>query len=182
MSESSGQVVAVASDDAHRFSKPTRDSVTLVAGLGIAGDAHAGATVQHLAPMTRHPERENVRQVHLIHEELFEHTAARGHSVSPGDLGENITTRGLDLLAMGRGTRLEFESGAVVELTGLRNPCAQINGFSPGLMKELIYVNEQGDTVRLVGVMSIVIHGGEVRAGDDIRVIVPDMHEPLLPV
>lgn len=174
--------MAVASDDAHRFSKTARESITLVEGFGVDGDAHAGSKVQHLAPMARHPERENLRQVHLIHEELFDYTASRGHSIAPGDLGENITTHGVDLLAMGRGTRLEFGDGAMVELTGLRNPCAQINGFSPGLMKELIYVNASGDTVRLTGVMSIVISGGEVRAGDDIRVIVPEVHEPLMPV
>ncbi|MGZ0710358.1 MOSC domain-containing protein (plasmid) [Coraliomargarita sp. W4R53] len=180
MSETSGSVVAVASDGAHRFSKPAQSVITLVAGLGIEGDAHAGATVQHVWDAARHPKQANLRQVHLMHSELFEFTASRGHTVSAGQLGENITTQGLDLLAMARGTRLEFGEGAVVELTGLRNPCSQINGFSPGLMKELIYVNEQGETVRLVGVMSVVISGGEVRAGDQIRVIAPEgAHEPL---
>ncbi|WP_203581272.1 MOSC domain-containing protein [Microbacterium hibisci] len=178
-----GHVVAVARDDAHRFSKPTRESITLIAGLGVEGDAHAGTTVQHLSRIRRDPTTPNLRQVHLIHAELFDDVAARGHEVTPGALGENITTAGVDLLALPRGTRLEVGDDAVVEITGLRNPCAQINGISEGLMKELVYVDDAGDTVRLAGVMSVVLRGGVVRPGDGIRVILPaGAPEPLQPV
>lgn len=170
---SSGRVVAVARDDAHRFSKPTRESITLVAGYGVEGDAHAGATVRHRSRVQRDPGAPNLRQVHLMHEELFADLADRGHGVAPGALGENITTAGIDLLGLPRGTRLAIGEDAVVELTGLRNPCSQINGLSKGLMKELVYVDDQGATVRLAGVMSIVLAGGEVRPGDGIRVIPP---------
>ncbi|KRB39042.1 MOSC domain-containing protein [Microbacterium sp. Root180] len=170
---SSGRVVAVARDDAHRFSKHTRESITLVADHGVEGDAHAGATVQHRSRVARDPGAPNLRQVHLMHEELFADMAERGHGVEPGALGENITTAGIDLLGLPRGTRLAIGDDAVVELTGLRNPCSQINGLSKGLMKELVHVDDQGATVRLAGVMSVVLAGGEVRPGDGIRVILP---------
>jgi MOSC domain-containing protein YiiM len=173
-------VIAVARDDAHRFSKPTRDSITLIAGIGVDGDAHAGATVRHRSRVRRDPEAPNLRQVHLIHAELFDEMAARGHDIEPGGLGENVTTSGVDLLALSRGTRLELGSEAVVEVTGLRNPCTQINGLSDGLMKELVHVDDEGRTVRLAGVMSIVVAGGVVRPGDSIRIVRPvGAHEPL---
>ncbi|GAA5197186.1 MOSC domain-containing protein [Microbacterium jejuense] len=180
---SSGHVVAVSRDDAHRFSKPARESIALIAGLGVEGDAHAGITVQHLSRMKREPEAPNLRQVHLIHAELFDAMAERGHDVAPGALGENITTAGIDLLGLPTGTRLELGDEAVIEITGLRNPCAQINGVSEGLMKELVFVDDTGATVRLAGVMSVVLTGGTVRPGDGIRVIPPaGRHEPLQPV
>ena len=168
-----GQVVAVARDDAHRFSKPTRDSITLIAGYGVEGDSHAGTTVQHLSRVKRDPTTPNLRQVHLIHSELFAQMAERGHEVAPGAMGENVTTVGVDLLGLARGTRLELGDEAVVEVTGLRNPCTQINGISDGLMKELVFVDDTGETVRLAGVMSIVLTGGVVRPGDGIRVVPP---------
>ncbi|MDW4571274.1 MOSC domain-containing protein [Microbacterium sp. M3] len=178
-----GHVVAVSRDDAHRFRKPTRESITLIAGLGVEGDAHAGATVQHLSRVRRDPTAPNLRQVHLIHAELLEEMAGRGHEVTPGALGENVTTAGIDLLGLSRGTRLALGDDAVVEITGLRNPCAQINGLSEGLMKELVYVDDAGATVRLAGVMSIVLEGGVVHPGDGIRVLPSaGRHEPLQPV
>ena len=178
-----GHVVAVSRDDAHRFSKPTRESITLIAGIGVEGDAHAGATVQHLSRVRRDPTTPNLRQVHLIHSELFDEVADRGHEVHPGALGENITTAGIDLLALSRGTRLELGDDAVIEITGLRNPCTQINGLSEGLMKELVHLDDTGATVRLAGVMSVVLEGGVVRPGDGIRVIPPaGRFEPLQPV
>ena len=177
---SAPHVLAVASDDAHRFSKPTRESITLIEGYGVEGDAHAGATVQHRSRLERTPAAPNLRQVHLIHAELFDDMAGRGHGVSPGALGENITTVGIDLLGLPRGARLEIGETAVLEVTGLRNPCSQINGLSKGLMKELVHIDEAGETVRLAGVMSIVVSGGVVRPGDGIRIILPQgSHEPL---
>jgi len=179
----SARVVAVSRDDAHRFSKPTRESITLIAGIGVEGDAHAGTTVQHLSRIRRDPTTPNLRQVHLIHAELFDDMAQRGHAVAPGALGENITTAGIDLLGLSRGTRLELGDDAVIEITGLRNPCTQINGISEGLMKELVHLDDAGATVRLAGVMSIVLEGGVIRPGDGIRVIPPaGRHEPLQPV
>ena len=180
MTDSAARVVAVARDDEHRFSKPTRESIKLLAGIGVEGDAHAGATVQHLSRVRRDPTAPNLRQVHLVHSELFDDMARRGHTVPPGGLGENITTTGVDLLGLPRGTRLELGDEAVIEITGLRNPCVQINGLSDGLMKELVHVDDAGETVRLAGVMSIVLRGGVVRPGDGIRVIRPSgPHEPL---
>lgn len=175
-----GRVLAVARDDAHRFSKPTRESITLIAGLGVEGDAHAGVTVQHLSRIKRDPTVPNLRQVHLIHTELFDRVAAHDHAVEPGALGENITTSGVDLLGLPTGARLEIGDEAVVEVTGLRNPCQQINGLSDGLMKELVFPGDDGEVVRLAGVMSIVIEGGTVRPGDEIRVVLPEgTPEPL---
>ena len=175
-----GTVVAVARDDGHRFSKPTRDSITLIEGIGVEGDAHAGATVKHRSLVRRDPDAPNLRQVHLMHSELFDFVARRGHEVSPGELGENVTTSGIDLLALPRGARLTLGDEAVVEVTELRNPCTQINGLSAGLMKQLIYVDDDGETRRLAGVMSVVLRGGVVRPGDGIRVALPDApHEPL---
>lgn len=174
MSDSpSGHVVAVARDDAHRFSKPTRDSIVLIANHGVEGDVHAGSTVTHLSRVRRDPAAPNLRQVHLLHSELFADMARRGHGIAPGALGENVTTAGVDLLALPLGTRLAIGDDAVVELTGLRNPCRQIDGLSKGLMKELVHVDDRGETVRRAGVMSVVVAGGEVRPGDGIRVILP---------
>jgi len=177
---SAGRVVAVARDEQHRFSKPTRDAITLLTGIGVEGDAHAGATVQHRSRVGRDAAPPNLRQVHLMHAELFDDMAERGHFIDPGQLGENVTTEGVDLLGLPRGSLLHLGDEAVVEITGLRNPCAQINGLSPGLMKELVSVDEAGNVVRLAGVMSIVVQGGVVRPGDGIRVSLPEGEQQAL--
>ncbi|MXV18444.1 MOSC domain-containing protein [Deinococcus xianganensis] len=174
------QVIAVARDGTHRFSKAPQPGITLLAGLGVQGDAHAGDTVRHRSRVRADPTQPNLRQVHLIHAELLGQVAADGFHVQPADLGENITTRGLDLLALPRGTRLTFPSGATVEVTGLRNPCAQIDAFRPGLMRRLIGTDDAGAPVFLAGVMGVVLEGGEVTPGDPIRVTLPpEPHEPL---
>ena len=178
-----GRVLAVALDGRHRFSKPTRDAITLLRGIGVEGDAHSGPTVQHLSRVRRDPGQPNLRQVHLMHAELFTRMLERGHAIEPGQLGENITTEGVDLLGLPEGARLQLGDQAVVEITGLRNPCTQINGLSDGLMKELIRVDDNGNTIRLAGVMSIVVQGGVVRPGDGIRVSMPPGElQPLGPV
>ncbi|MDN4613069.1 MOSC domain-containing protein [Leifsonia sp. F6_8S_P_1B] len=166
----SARVVSVSRDDEHRFSKPREDEITLVEGLGVEGDAHFGATVQHLSRVRRDPSQPNLRQVHLIHRELFAEVTV---DVAPGELGENITTEGLDLLALPRGTRLHVGAEAVVELTGLRNPCVQIDRFRPGLLKQVVGVDQEGDVVRKAGAMAVVLSGGVVRPGDAIEVRLP---------
>ncbi|GAA1522904.1 MOSC domain-containing protein YiiM [Agromyces terreus] len=176
-------VASVSMDDAHRFSKPTRDEIRLVTGLGVEGDAHFGETVQHLSRVRRDPTSANLRQVHLIHAELLDELAADGYDVAPGALGENVLTRGVDLLGLPRGTRLRIGGGAEVEITGLRNPCTQIDQLGDGLMKRLVSRDDDGEVVRLAGVMAVVLAGGEVLPGDPITVTLPDgEHEPLQPV
>ena len=161
-------IIALARDAEHRFSKPPCDTITLIAGLGVEGDAHAGRTVQHLSRMAKDPAAANLRQIHLIHAELFEELAAKGFAVAPGDLGENITTRGLDLLGLSRRTRLRLGDQAVIEITGLRNPCRQIDGLAQGLMAATLDKAADGSLVRKCGVMAVVVTGGEVRVGDGI--------------
>lgn len=165
--------MAVSRSGSHTFSKPNEGSITLVAGLGVEGDAHSGEKVKHRSRVARDPSQPNLRQVHLIHAELFDELAAKGFDVAPGALGENVTTRGIDLLALPRGTLLSIGDEAVVEVTGLRNPCAQIDGLQQGLMAAVLDRDEQGNLVRKAGIMGIVLTGGEVRAGDAIRVELP---------
>jgi hypothetical protein len=168
-----GSVVAVSRDSDHRFSKPVVDEIVLIAGWGIEGDTHAGVTVQHRSRVARDPTQPNLRQVHLIHAELFDEVAAAGYQVAAGELGENVTTRGVDLLSLPTDTLLHLGDEAVVRVTGLRNPCQQINGFEPGLLREVLGRSEDGVVERKGGVMAVVIAGGTVRAGDDVRVEVP---------
>jgi MOSC domain-containing protein YiiM len=151
--------------------------------LGVAGDAHMGETVKHRSRVRRDPAQPNLRQVHLIHAELFCELRAKGFAVEPGELGENITTSGIDLLALPTGARLHLGPSAVVEITGLRNPCIQIDNFQKGLMAATLDKDADGNLVRKAGIMGIVIAEGDVRPGDAIRVELPAMpHRPLLPV
>ncbi|MGW7462077.1 MOSC domain-containing protein [Streptomyces sp. NPDC054797] len=175
-----GTVTAVSSNGAYAFTKPNRESITLLAGLGVEGDVHAGVTVKHRSRVRQDPTQPNLRQVHLIHEELFAEVGAEGFEVAPGDLGENITTRGLDLLGLPVGTLLRIGSDAVLEVTGLRNPCLQIDAFQDGLLKQVVGRDEAGEIVRKAGIMSVVKEGGVVRPGDTIRVELPSgPHRPL---
>ncbi|WP_131104360.1 MOSC domain-containing protein [Ornithinimicrobium sufpigmenti] len=193
------RVVAVSRDQTHRFSKVPVDQIQLIAGLGIVGDAHAGTLVQHRSRVRRDPNQPNLRQVHLLHAELFDEARAMGYVLSPGDLGENILTAGIDLLGLPTGTLLHL-GDAVVRLTGLRNPCAQINDFRPGLIKVVLTTQDgtpreepapstaspeaaSARVVRKAGVMAVVEHSGEVRPGQPISVRLPDgQHRPLQPV
>lgn len=162
-----GTVVDVHRSSEHAFTKHTVQSIELVEGHGIAGDTHAGRTVQHLSRVARDPEQPNLRQVHLMHAELFNDLAEQGFHINPGDLGENITTVGLDLLGMPVGTHLIIGE-AVLRVTGLRNPCAQIDAFAPGLLAHVIR-REEGTVRLLAGIMSVVVAGGSIRGGDEIR-------------
>jgi MOSC domain-containing protein YiiM len=176
-------VIGVSSCPGHHFSKTPSLSIRLLGGLGVAGDAHMGETVKHRSRVRKDPTQPNLRQVHLIHAELFDELRAIGFVVQPGDLGENITTSGVDLLALPTGTRLHLGASAVVEITGLRNPCVQIENFQKGLMAATLDRDAEGNLVRKAGVMSIVIHAGDVRPGDTVRVELPaSPHRPLQPV
>lgn len=178
-----GSIIGLAADNTHRFSKEPRASITLVAGLGVEGDAHLGVTVQHLSRMAKDPNMPNLRQVHLIHAELFDELADKGFAVKPGQMGENVTTRGIDLLGLSRGTRLRLGDQAVIEITGLRNPCRQIDGLAKGLMAETLEKRADGSLIRKAGVMAIVVTGGVVRMADEIMLeSVPLVHVALEPV
>ncbi|WBB59715.1 MOSC domain-containing protein [Streptomyces sp. WMMC500] len=175
-----GTVTAVCSSGEYTFTKPAREAITLLAGLGVEGDVHAGVTVRHRSRVARDPSQPNLRQVHLIHEELFAEVAAAGFRVRPGEMGENVTTRGVDLLRLPTGTLLHLGAEAVVEVTGLRNPCSQIDGFQGGLLKQVVGRDAAGNVVRRAGVMSVVLTGGVVRPGDPVVVVLPDApHRPL---
>ena len=176
-------VMAVCLSSGHSFSKPAQERVRLLAGLGVEGDAHHGATVKHRSRVKRNPLTPNLRQVHLLHAELFAELFARDHPVFAGDMGENVTTRGVDLLALPTGTILRLGNEAQVEVTGLRNPCVQIDRFQPGLTQAVLDRDAQGNLVRKAGVMAVVRRGGVVRPGDAIEVVWPaPPHRPLEPV
>lgn len=177
---SNGVVVAVSVSDAHTFSKPNRDVIRLLAGIGVEGDAHAGVTVKHRSRVARDPSQPNLRQVHLMQSELHDEVVADGFSVRPGDLGENITTRGIDLLGLPTGTLLHVGPTAIVEVTGLRNPCTQIDDFQRGLLARVVGRDADGNVVRRAGIMGIVREGGEVRPDEPIGVELPaGPHRPL---
>jgi len=178
-----GRVVAVSLRAGHHFSKRPALSIRLREGLGVDGDGHLGETVQHRSRVRKDPTQPNLRQVHLIHAELFDELAAKGFDVHPGDLGENITTSGLDLLALPTGARLHLGASAIVEITGLRNPSVQIDDFQQGLMAATLDKDADGKLLRKAGIMSIVIAGGDVRPGDAVGVELPTApHRPLQPV
>jgi MOSC domain-containing protein YiiM len=177
-------VAAVSRSKDHSFSKPNELMIRLVAGLGVEGDAHMGERVKHRFHIrTKGADAPNLRQVHLIHEELFHELRMSGFNVHPGAIGENVTTRGIDLLALPAGTRLRLGAEAVIGVTGLRNPCRQIEAFQPGLLSAVLERDSEGNLIRKAGVMAVVIAGGDVKLGDVITVMLPPgERRPLLPV
>ena len=178
-----GMVTAVCRSAMHTFGKATQDSMRLLAGLGVEDDAHMGGTVKHRSRVARDPTQPNLRQVHLIHAELLDELRAAGFSVSVGQIGENITTRDIDLLVLPAGTQLHLGDMATIEVTGLRNPCSQLDRFQSGLMAAVLGRDERGRLIRKAGVMGIVLTGGVVRPGDPIRVeLPPEPRQPLVPV
>jgi MOSC domain len=178
-----GVVIAVSRSSMHTMSKPNELAIRLLTGLGVDGDAHAGVTVKHRSRVARDPTQPNLRQVHLIHAELHDELRARGFVLGEGQMGENITTRGVDLLGLPAGTRLRLGDTAVVEVTGLRNPCTQLNKIQPGLMAATLGRDQHDNLVRKAGIMSIVLADGDVRPGDPIRVeLPPGAQRPLEPV
>jgi MOSC domain-containing protein len=178
-----GVVTAVSRSPGHTLAKPIQESIRLLAGLGVEGDAHMGATVRHRSRLLLGREQPNLRQVHLIHAELHDELVAAGFAVDAGRMGENITTRGIDLLSLPAGARLRLGEEAVVEVTGLRNPCGQLNKIQRGLMAATLARDEGGNLVRKAGIMGVVLEGGEVRAGDAVRVeLPPPPHQKLKPI
>src|SRR6195256_2714268 len=176
-------VVAVSLRAGHPFSKTPSLLIRLLRGLGVAGDAHMGETVKHRSRVRKDPTVPNLRQVHLMHAELFDELHIKGFMVKPGELGENITTSGIDLLALPTGTRLHLGASAMVEITGLRNPCIQIDRFQKGLMAATLDKDAAGNLIRKAGIMSIVLADGDVRPGDAVRVELPvEPHQALKPV
>jgi MOSC domain-containing protein YiiM len=179
----SGVVTAVSKSGTHTMRKPNQEVVRLLTGLGVEGDAHLGVTVKHRSRVARDPSQPNLRQVHLVHSELHDELKSSGFSVEPGQMGENVTTRGVDLLGLPTGTRLHLGPTAIVEITGLRNPCAQLDGIQKGLMAANLDRDADGNLIRKAGIMGIVLTDGEVRPGDVIAVeLPPEPHQPLEPV
>jgi hypothetical protein len=177
------QVVAISRSGTHSLSKPSEVAIRLIAGIGVEGDAHAGPTVKHRSRVRRDPTQPNLRQVHLIHAELHDELRAAGYDLVPGQMGENITTRGIDLLGLPRGARLRLGPEAVIEVTGLRNPCSQLDGLQDGLMAATIGRDTAGNLVLKAGIMAIVLTGGLVRVADQIGVELSEgAREALLPV
>jgi MOSC domain-containing protein YiiM len=167
-------VAAVHRSGSYSFSKRAVTTIRLVDGLGVEGDVHAGTTVKHRSRVARDPSQPNLRQVHLLHDELYDELAPQGFEVEPGAMGENVTTRGIDLLGLPTGARLHLGTHAVVKITGLRNPCRQLDGLRPGLMAALLDRDADGNLVRKAGIMGIVLTGGLVTNGDAIVVELPD--------
>jgi MOSC domain-containing protein YiiM len=175
-----GIVTAVCRSDTHTMSKPTVDSIRLLKGLGVEGDAHQGVTVKHRSRVARDPTQPNLRQVHLIHAELHDELRAKGFDIAEGQMGENITTRNIGLLTLPKGTRLHIGQNAVVEVTGLRNPCLQLDGLHQGLMAAVLDKDSEGNLIRKAGIMTVVLSDGEVFPNDTIHVELPT--EPHLPL
>ena len=176
-------VTAVCSNPEHALGKPTRASIRLIENHGVDGDAHAGSTIQHRSRLAKNATEPNPRQVHLIHSELHAELRAAGFQVGPGVMGENLTTQGLDLLALPTRARLAIGSEAIVEVTGLRNPCVQLDQYQDGLMQAVLARNDDGELIRKCGIMAVVVAGGDVLPGDSIRVVMPDPpHHALVPV
>ena len=179
----SGRVIAVSRSSGHEFTKPNEASIRLIEGLGVDGDAHLGVTVQHRSRVAKDPTVPNLRQVHLIHAELIDELEAAGFRVWPGAMGENVTTRGVHLLGLPTGTKLRLGPDALIEVTGLRNPCRQLNDFQPGLMNATLDRDADGKLIRKAGVMAVVLAGGEVKPGDAVAVELPaEPHRKLEPV
>ena len=175
-------VTSVHRSRGHHFSKDEAPHITLIEGQGVLGDAHCGITVKHRSRVAKDPFSPNLRQVHLMHDELFDELRAKGFDVQPGALGENITTHGLDLLSLPEGTELQLGDEAIIKLTGLRNPCAQIDKLKRGLMAAVLDKTPGGQAIRKSGVMAVVLLGGNVAAGAAIRIKLPPLPHRALQV
>lgn len=166
-------VKSVSKSEAHTFSKFNCDRIVLLKGMGVEGDAHMGKTVKHRSRVAKDPSKPNLRQVHLIHSELFDELRSKGFNIRDGEIGENITTTGIELLSLPKGTILKIGKTVKIEVTGLRNPCKQLDDLQAGLMKAVLDKDESGNLIRKAGIMGIVMEGGEVGSGDIIEVLLP---------
>jgi len=176
----SGKVHSLSSSAQHSFSKHTTHQVEVIKGIGIKGDAHAGVKVKHRSRVAKDPNQPNLRQIHLIHLELLKELVAKGYTVNPGDLGENITTEGISILNLPKDTILKIGENVAIQITGLRNPCHQIDKFQKGLLKEVVGKNDAGDIIRMAGIMAIVLEGGMIKVNDEILVELPALpHQKL---
>jgi MOSC domain-containing protein YiiM len=169
------KVIALSLSPTHTMRKENKTTLTLQKGLGVEGDAHNGVTVKHRSRVAQDPTQPNLRQVHLIHSELHDELKTKGFVVEYGQMGENITTRGIDLLNLPRGTQLHIGASAIIEITGLRNPCHQLNGIQEGLLKAVLDKDESGNLIRKAGIMGIVLESGVIRLGDSIKVVLPEL-------
>ena len=169
----SAQVTAVSRSGSHSFSKPTCASIHLIEGLGVEGDAHSGETVKHRSRVAKDPSQPNLRQVHLIHSELHDELIEKGFNVAPGVMGENITTQGVDLLGLPRDSLLRIGDEAIIQITGLRNPCKQLDDYQKGLLSAVLDKTPEGELIRKSGVMAIVIAGGTIKPDDSIKIKLP---------
>lgn len=167
-------VISVNRSPTHTFSKHSVESIHLLKGLGVEGDAHCGKTVKHRSRLIERPIPGNLRQVHLIHSELFDELRLKGYVIMPGLIGENITTRGIDLLSLPKGAKLRIGTKALVEITGLRNPCNQLNDLKDGLLTAVVDVDANGNVIRKTGIMGVVLEGGTIKPGDKIQIELPD--------
>ncbi|PKV51567.1 hypothetical protein ATE84_3655 [Aquimarina sp. MAR_2010_214] len=169
-----GKIIGVSKSQSHTFNKFSYEHITLIKGLGVKGDAHMGKTVKHRSRVLKDPTQPNLRQVHLIHSELFEELKKKGFYIKKGEVGENITTIGVDLLSLPKSTILKLGEKVKIRITGLRNPCNQLNSIKEGLMKAVLDTDENGDLIRKAGVMGVVVEGGEVSVGDQIEILLPE--------
>jgi MOSC domain-containing protein YiiM len=174
-----GTIIALSKSSTHTMRKFNENSLHLLTGLGVEGDAHNGVTVKHRSRVAQDPTQPNLRQIHLIHAELHDELKAKGFDVAAGQMGENITTRGIDLLNLPKGTRLKIGE-TVIEITGLRNPCHQLNGIQDGLLKAVLGRDEDDNLVRKAGIMGIVLQGGTIKITDLIHVKLPEL--PFIPL
>jgi MOSC domain-containing protein YiiM len=176
-------VAAVCRSTSHEFSKSAVTAIRLIRGEGVEHDTHRGTKVQHRSRVRRDPDQPNLRQVHLLHSELLEALINQGYKVGAGVLGENITTTGVDLLSLSTNTVLKIGTETQIKITGLRNPCAQLDHYQKGLTGAVLDRTASGDLIRKAGIMAIVLVGGTVRSGDLITVIEPaPPHFSLQPV
>ena len=171
---SQGKVISVSKSASHTFSKVVCSSIDLIKEIGVEGDAHSGEKVKHRSRVAKDPNQPNLRQVHLIHSELFDELREKGYRLQNGELGENITTLGIDLLGLPEGAILHIGNSAQIKITGLRNPCKQLDNKAPGLMKAVLDKDEEGNLIRKAGIMGIVLEGGRIAPGDEIKVVFPD--------
>lgn len=169
----SARVNSVSKSNTHSFSKQVCERILLIKGLGVEGDAHMGKNVKHRSRVAKDPSQPNLRQVHLIHTELFDELRDKGFDIREGDIGENITTSGIELLNLPKGTILSVGASAKIEVTGLRNPCKQLDGLHPGLMKAVLDRDAEGNLIRKAGIMGVVLEGGSVTNGDEICIELP---------